>query len=67
MEHPLLQSLRNPYRNLNSQDYAKETSTKLYFHEYGFSDLSVDNLEVENMASHGTVLAKYWLECCIVV
>jgi hypothetical protein len=37
--YPLPYGLRNPYRNLqseNSQDYAPETSTKLYVHEFGF-------------------------------
>jgi hypothetical protein len=37
--YPLLYGLRNPYRNLkseNSQDYAQKPSTKLYVHEFGF-------------------------------
>ncbi len=36
--YPLPYGLRNPHRNLqseNSQDYAPETSTKLYVHEFG--------------------------------
>ncbi len=36
---PLPYGLRNPYRNLkseNSQDYAPETSKKLYVHEFAF-------------------------------
>jgi hypothetical protein len=37
--HPLPYGLRNPFRNLkseNSQDYALEASMKLYVHEFGF-------------------------------
>jgi hypothetical protein len=36
--------LRNPYRNLhseNSQDYAPETSTKLYVQEFGFCKVCI--------------------------
>ncbi len=37
--YSLPHGLRNPYRNLkseNSQDYAQEPLTKLYVHEFGF-------------------------------
>jgi hypothetical protein len=36
--YPLPYGLRNPYRNLkseNSQDYAQKSSAKLYVHEFG--------------------------------
>ncbi len=37
--YPLLNGLRNPYRNLKSENpQCPETSTKLYFHEFGFCD-----------------------------
>jgi hypothetical protein len=35
--YPLPYGLRNPYRNLKSENcQLSETSTKLYFHEFGF-------------------------------
>jgi hypothetical protein len=37
--HPLHFDLRNPYRNLkseNSQDYAQKPQRKLYVHGFGF-------------------------------
>ncbi len=44
--YPLPYGLRNPYRNLkseNSQDYAQKPQKKLYFHEFDFGPIFLDD------------------------